>query len=134
MTQLKMKCLELLQNANFGENKCIKEAVVKIFVEVVKRCWPQEWPSLFTDLSSIHVRGDGQLELVLIVLMNSTNKHPDAASEAVRRNPRGDNLTLTLTPLSPIPPVKYKQTPCDASPQTSNPHATGATRFRDRRA
>jgi len=35
----------------------LKEGVVKVFVEVVKRTWPQEWEALLTDLNGLQCYG-----------------------------------------------------------------------------
>lgn len=40
-----------------GEASFVKERVVKVFVEVVKRTWPQEWETLFSDLSGLQSQG-----------------------------------------------------------------------------
>ncbi|XP_071502509.1 exportin-5-like [Diadema antillarum] len=54
----------ILETANY-----IKEGQVKILVEMVKREWPQHWPSLLSELDQMSQIGDSQTELVLLFLL-----------------------------------------------------------------
>lgn len=65
----KLEAVKLIEHAQFNEPTYLKEAVVKVIVEIIKRSWPQQWDSLFQDLSNLQALGDAQLELVLIILM-----------------------------------------------------------------
>jgi len=41
------------------EQTHIKAAVARIVVEIAKRDWPQEWPSMIADLNNIYAQGVG---------------------------------------------------------------------------
>lgn len=47
----------------------MKDALCRIVVEMVKREWPQHWPSLMSELSQISSHGESQTELVLLVFL-----------------------------------------------------------------
>lgn len=47
----------------------MKDALSRIVVEMVKREWPQQWPSLMSELSQISSHGESQTELVLLVFL-----------------------------------------------------------------
>eukprot|EP00057_Strongylocentrotus_purpuratus_P015611 XP_011670085.1 PREDICTED: exportin-5 [Strongylocentrotus purpuratus] len=51
------------------EENYIKEGLVKIVVEMIKREWPQQWPSLLEELDQMCQIGDSQTELVLLILL-----------------------------------------------------------------
>ena len=50
------------------EEPFIKNALSSFVVELIKRLWPQAWPSLMTDLLQLAEMGESQLEIVLMVL------------------------------------------------------------------
>ncbi|XP_041351091.1 LOW QUALITY PROTEIN: exportin-5-like [Gigantopelta aegis] len=62
-----------LQNINKGtcgilyEELHIKDGIARIVVEVIKREWPQCWPTLLKDLHTLSLSGETQTELVLKV-------------------------------------------------------------------
>nr|XP_054759468.1 exportin-5-like [Lytechinus pictus] len=58
------KSTNVLEEENF-----IKEGPVKIVVEMIKREWPQQWPSLLEELDQMCQIGDSQTELVLLILL-----------------------------------------------------------------
>jgi len=39
------------------EQTHIKDALSRIVVEIAKREWPQEWPSMIADLNNIYAQG-----------------------------------------------------------------------------
>lgn len=43
--------------AEINEPSYLKEIAVKVFIEVVKRTWPQEWETLFIDLNGLQSLG-----------------------------------------------------------------------------
>ncbi|XP_022088684.1 exportin-5-like isoform X3 [Acanthaster planci] len=51
------------------EQMCIKDGLSRIMVEMIKREWPQNWPSLMSELNTLCSLGDTQTELVLLVLL-----------------------------------------------------------------
>jgi len=50
------------------EMELIKEKLVVILLELVKREWPQNWPNIFDQLNSIAQQGPSQQELVVMFL------------------------------------------------------------------
>ena len=46
-----------------------KDAVARVVVELIKREWPQQWPSLLQELDTLCTRGETQTELVMFVLL-----------------------------------------------------------------
>ncbi|XP_047132801.1 exportin-5 isoform X1 [Hydra vulgaris] len=65
--QLKVEAMSLIKQCDFDEPLCLKEATVKVIVEIIKRTWPQYWSSLLSDLYKLQEFGPAQLELVLII-------------------------------------------------------------------
>lgn len=51
------------------EQAHIKDAVSRIIVEMVKREWPQQWPTFLQELRQLSSIGDTQTELMLLVLL-----------------------------------------------------------------
>lgn len=51
------------------EQNHIKDQLAKIVVELIKREWPQQWPSLLSELDSLCQAGDTQTELVMFILL-----------------------------------------------------------------
>ncbi|XP_035229722.1 exportin-5-like [Stegodyphus dumicola] len=51
------------------EETYIKDALSRIVVEIIKREWPQQWPSLMEELHALCTMGDSQTELVLLVFL-----------------------------------------------------------------
>lgn len=47
----------------------IKDALSRIIVEMVKREWPQQWPTLLVELNMASVQGAIQAEIVLLVFL-----------------------------------------------------------------
>ncbi len=52
-----------------SEEAHIKDGVSRIVVEMMKREWPQHWPTLMEELSTLSQAGATQTELVLLVLL-----------------------------------------------------------------
>lgn len=47
----------------------MKDAMSRVIVEMVKREWPQQWPTLLLELSQACTEGCTQTELVLLVFL-----------------------------------------------------------------
>ncbi|CAD5123283.1 DgyrCDS11642 [Dimorphilus gyrociliatus] len=63
-------CLVLQGLKNIQDEKdYIKDAVSRIIVEIIKREWPQQWPSLMDELTSLLHSGPVQAQVVLLVLL-----------------------------------------------------------------
>uniref|UniRef100_T1JEG0 Folliculin n=1 Tax=Strigamia maritima TaxID=126957 RepID=T1JEG0_STRMM len=56
-------------NDMLTEPAFIKNAVTKIVVEIIKRQWPLEWPTLIDDLRDVSNVGDTQTEMVLLIYL-----------------------------------------------------------------
>ncbi|XP_030854672.1 exportin-5 isoform X2 [Strongylocentrotus purpuratus] len=70
--QFKNLILEMITKKSTNvleEENYIKEGLVKIVVEMIKREWPQQWPSLLEELDQMCQIGDSQTELVLLILL-----------------------------------------------------------------
>ena len=52
-----------------SEHLFIKDALARVVVELIKREWPQQWPSLLQELDSLCQQGETQTELVMFVLL-----------------------------------------------------------------
>lgn len=69
---IKDKALELLESGTdpvMTEQAYIKDVLSRIIVEMIKREWPQQWPSLLPELDKICSRGETQTELVLLIFL-----------------------------------------------------------------
>ncbi|ELU03767.1 hypothetical protein CAPTEDRAFT_151775 [Capitella teleta] len=51
------------------EEAHIKDALSRVVVEMIKREWPQQWPSLMQELDALCSIGPTQTELVLLILL-----------------------------------------------------------------
>lgn len=47
----------------------IKDGVSRLVVEIVKREWPQHWPTLLNELDSLCSKGETQTEMVMFILL-----------------------------------------------------------------
>ena len=52
-----------------AEHLFIKDALARVVVELIKREWPQQWPSLLQELDTLCQQGETQTELVMFVLL-----------------------------------------------------------------
>ncbi|KAI4494072.1 hypothetical protein M0802_009226 [Mischocyttarus mexicanus] len=69
---IKENAMKLLQEGTeplLQEEAHIKDALSRIIVEMIKREWPQQWPTLLSELSQTCNRGESQTELVLLVFL-----------------------------------------------------------------
>lgn len=61
--------MKLLAAGGISEEPHMKDALSRVIVEMVKREWPQQWPSLLAELSDACSCGETQTELVLMVFL-----------------------------------------------------------------
>ncbi|CAK9799475.1 XPO5 [Anthophora quadrimaculata] len=69
---IKENAMKLLQEGTeplLQEEAHIKDALSRVVVEMIKREWPQQWPTLLAELSQACTRGESQTELVLLVFL-----------------------------------------------------------------
>ncbi|CAG9765454.1 unnamed protein product [Ceutorhynchus assimilis] len=66
---IKENSMKLLAAGGISEEPHMKDALSRVVVEMVKREWPQQWPSLLNELSEACARGETQTELVLFVFL-----------------------------------------------------------------
>ena len=64
-----MKLMGSGTNDMLVEQNHIKDGLARLVVELVKREWPQHWPSLLQELDSLCQKGPTQTELVMYVLL-----------------------------------------------------------------
>lgn len=64
-----MKLVEGGMEVLIVEHAHIKDALSRVVVEMIKREWPQQWPTLLTELSHACTKGCTQTELVLLVFL-----------------------------------------------------------------
>ncbi|GAM21676.1 hypothetical protein SAMD00019534_048510 [Acytostelium subglobosum LB1] len=65
---VKNEMLSFVSKISASEQKFIKEKLVTVVVEIVKRDWPQRWANLLESLIQISSMGAPQAELVLLTL------------------------------------------------------------------
>lgn len=66
---LQENAMKLLAAGGVSEEPHMKDALSRVIVEMVKREWPQQWPSLLNELSDACACGETQTELVLFVFL-----------------------------------------------------------------
>ncbi len=77
------------------EPKHIKDAVARIIVEIVKREWPQQWPSFLTELEALCSRGDTQTEIGMFVMLRLVEDV--AVLQNLEQNQRRKEIYQALT-------------------------------------
>ncbi|XP_071797679.1 exportin-5-like [Asterias amurensis] len=90
---LKDSVIRLFQNGTedlLQEQMCIKDGLSRIMVEMIKREWPQHWPSLMNEFNSLCSQGETQTELVLLVLLRLVEDV--VAFQSLQTNRRRDVL------------------------------------------
>lgn len=73
----------------------IKDALSRIIVEMVKREWPQQWPTLLGELSSASEKGLSQTELVALVFLRLVEDV--ALLQTIESNQRRKDIYQALT-------------------------------------
>lgn len=61
--------MKLIEGGLDVESAHIKDALSRVIVEMIKREWPQQWPTLLAELSQACSKGCIQTELVLLVFL-----------------------------------------------------------------
>jgi len=64
-----LKVVEGGTNPILQEQNHIKDQLAKVVVELIKREWPQQWPSLLSELDTLSRLGETQTELVMFILL-----------------------------------------------------------------
>ncbi|KAG5676757.1 hypothetical protein PVAND_006566 [Polypedilum vanderplanki] len=73
----------------------IKDALSRIVVEMIKREWPQQWPTLLTELSAASEKGLSQTELVALVFLRLVEDV--ALLQTIESNQRRKDIYQALT-------------------------------------
>lgn len=90
-----MKLLEEGMEPLLQEENHIKDALSRVVVEMIKREWPQQWPTLLAELSQACTRGESQTELVLLVFLRLVEDV--AILETLESNQRRKDIYHALT-------------------------------------
>jgi len=77
------------------EHLFIKDALARVVVELVKREWPQQWPSLLQELDTLCREGETQTELVMFVLLRLVEDV--ALLQTLEQNQRRKEIYSELT-------------------------------------
>lgn len=95
---IKENAMKLLQEGTEpllqGETH-IKDALSRVVVEMIKREWPQQWPTLLAELSQACTRGESQTELVLLVFLRLVEDV--ALLQTLESNQRRKDIYQALT-------------------------------------
>ncbi|XP_014204789.1 exportin-5 [Copidosoma floridanum] len=95
---IKENAMKLLQEGTeplLQEENHIKDALSRVVVEMIKREWPQQWPTLLAELSQACTRGESQTELVLLVFLRLVEDV--AVLETLESNQRRKDIYQALT-------------------------------------
>ena len=72
-----------------------QDALARIVVELVKREWPQQWPTLLQELDTLCRQGETQTELVMFVLLRLVEDV--ALLQTLEQNQRRKEIYSELT-------------------------------------
>ncbi|EFN89855.1 exportin-5 [Harpegnathos saltator] len=95
---IKENAMKLLQEGTeplLQEEAHIKDALSRVVVEMIKREWPQQWPTLLAELSQACTRGESQTELVLLVFLRLVEDV--ALLQTLESNQRRKDIYQALT-------------------------------------
>ncbi|XP_011697743.1 PREDICTED: exportin-5 [Wasmannia auropunctata] len=95
---IKENAMKLLQDGTqplLQEEAHIKDALSRVVVEMIKREWPQQWPTLLAELSQACTRGESQTELVLLVFLRLVEDV--ALLQTLESNQRRKDIYQALT-------------------------------------
>ncbi|EFA77728.1 hypothetical protein PPL_12340 [Heterostelium album PN500] len=117
---VKNEILGFISKVQVNEQKFIKEKMVTVIVEIVKRDWPQRWANLLDSLVQISSLGETQAEVVLLtmgqlpheIIFDSTSNNMIALSEQRKKD-------LMAGTLQTLPGKRQRQ-----SQRESSVHAT----------
>lgn len=73
----------------------IKDALSRIIVEMIKREWPQQWPTLLSELSTASEKGLSQTELVSLIFLRLVEDV--ALLQTIESNQRRKDIYQALT-------------------------------------
>lgn len=73
----------------------IKDALSRIVVEMIKREWPQQWPTLLSELSAASEKGLSQTELVALIFLRLVEDV--ALLQTIESNQRRKDIYQALT-------------------------------------
>lgn len=73
----------------------IKDALSRIIVEMIKREWPQQWPTLLSELSAASEKGIPQTELVALIFLRLVEDV--ALLQTIESNQRRKDIYQALT-------------------------------------
>jgi len=90
-----MKLMESGTRHMLEEHNHIKDGLAKIVVELIKREWPQHWPSLLQELDTLCRKGETQTELVQFVLVRLVEDV--AVLQTLEQNQRRREIYQALT-------------------------------------
>ena len=95
---IKENAMKLLREGTepiLQEQSHIKDALSRIIVEMIKREWPQQWPTLLAELSQVCTSGESQTEIVLLVFLRLVEDV--AILETLESNQRKKDIYQALT-------------------------------------
>lgn len=90
-----MKLLQEGTEPLLQEEAHIKDALSRVVVEMIKREWPQQWPTLLSELSQACTQGVSQTELVLLVFLRLVEDV--ALLQTLESNQRRKDIYQALT-------------------------------------
>ncbi|XP_071056211.1 exportin-5 isoform X2 [Onthophagus taurus] len=92
---IKENAMKLLSAGSISEEPHMKDALSRVIVEMVKREWPQQWPSLLNELSDACAYGEIQTEIVLLVFLRLVEDV--ALLQTLESNQRRKDIYQALT-------------------------------------
>ncbi|GLH08763.1 Exportin-1 [Gryllus bimaculatus] len=95
---IKENAMKLLCNGiepSLQEHNHMKDAMSRVVVEMIKREWPQQWPSLLAELNNACMRGESQTELVCFVFLRLVEDV--ALLQTLESNQRRKDIYQALT-------------------------------------
>lgn len=95
---IKENSMKLLQDGTepmMQEETHIKDALSRVIVEMIKREWPQQWPTLLSELSQACTHGENQTEIVLLVFLRLVEDV--ALLQTLESNQRRKDIYQALT-------------------------------------
>lgn len=95
---IKENAMKLLQEGTYSllqEETHIKDALSRVIVEMIKREWPQQWPTLLAELSQACTHGGSQTEVVLLVFLRLVEDV--ALLQTLESNQRRKDIYQALT-------------------------------------
>lgn len=66
---IKNNAMQLVERGSPGEPTHLKDGISRLVVEIIKREWPQHWPTLWSELDLLCQKGDTPTEMVMMILL-----------------------------------------------------------------